>query len=200
MSINKDRLEEVDHILDEVREMLGIARDAGDINELVVLQMLLQVTKELHTIENVRDLITKVLDSALAFVNGERAFLMLMDGSEPRFKMGRDGMGNYLTIQEFSPSSTVIEGVLQDNKTIIVPDALSDEFLSKRESVQNLALRTIMCAPLIIKRQIIGLLYVDSRETPFSPFNTRAQLNFLGSLADQSAVAIQNAQKFETQS
>jgi GAF domain-containing protein len=196
----KDRLEDIDRMLAEVREMLGIARDAGDINELVFLQILLQVTKELHSITNVYALITKVLDSALAFANGERSFIMLLDeNGEPRFKMGRDGLGNYLTIQDFSPSSTVIDHVLENGRTVIVPDAMSDDDLSKRESVQQLALRTIICSPLVIKRQTIGLLYVDSSEAPISAFNTRAQLNFLGSLADQSAVAIHNAQKFETQ-
>jgi transcriptional regulator with GAF, ATPase, and Fis domain len=193
-----DPFSDVDNMLKEVREILTIARDAGDINELVVLQMLLQVTKELHYIDNTRDLITKVLDSAIAFVDGERAFIMLLEDSAPRFKMGRNVNGEYLRHEDFSPSTTVIAQVLEARQVIIVPDAQADENLNKRQSILSLSLRTIMCAPLIAKKEIIGLLYVDSRRSSLNTFTNRAYLNFLSSLADQAAVAIRNAQKFET--
>lgn len=188
----------VDHTLKEVREILTVARDAGDINELVVLQMLLQVTKELHSIENLRDLITKVLDSALAFTDGERAYMMMLEDSKARYKMGRSLEGEYLGMEEFSPSTTVIQQVIDSQDTIIIPDAQSDDILNKRQSILDMGLRTIMCAPLISKKEVIGVLYVDSRQTTPPTFSHRAYLNFLSSLADQSAVAIRNAQKFET--
>ncbi|MFP4321394.1 MAG: GAF domain-containing protein [Anaerolineales bacterium] len=193
------QIEEIDKLLAEVREMLTLTHDASEMNELVVLQMLLSVTKELHSLHDVRDVITKVLDSALAFVNGERGFIMLLDEeSIPRFKMGRNRDGEYLTADDFSPSSSVIDHVLETRRSLIIPDAQSDEYLSKRESVQNMILRSVNCAPLMIKQQVIGLLYVDSRDEPVMTFSLKASLNFLTSLADQAAVAIRNAQKFET--
>jgi len=197
MKSREERLAEVDEILIEVREMIDLTRDTGEVNELIALQMLLRVTKELHTISNVSDVITKVLDSTIAFADADRAFLMLIEEDEPRFKMGRDRAGNYLTREEFSPSKGVMDQVLESGKTAIVPDALNDEVLGKRESVQQLSLRTIMCSPLMIKRNIVGLLYVDSSRNPLTQY-TKAHINVLASLADQSAVAITNAQKFET--
>jgi transcriptional regulator with GAF, ATPase, and Fis domain len=199
MPKSNNPFEEIDNMLMEVREMLTIAEDTSDINELVVLQLLLQLTKELHSITNVHYLITKVLDSALAFVDGERAFLMLLDEEgSPQFKMGRTADGSYLAREDFSPSTTVISEALRTGQTIIIPDAQADEELSKRASVQNLGLRTIICSPMMIKRVVIGLLYVDSQRRMVASFNDKASINFLASLADQSAVAIRNAQKFET--
>jgi GAF domain-containing protein len=194
---HEEHLSDVDNVLAEVREMLDLTRDTGDINELLALQMLLKVTKELHYIHDVSDLITKVLDSSIAFVDGDRAFLMLMEDGAPRFKMGRDKTGVYLTREDFSPSTGAIEEALSTQKTILVPDAQADENYNKRESVQGLSLRTIICSPMLAKRQTIGLLYVDSSRSPLSHY-TRAHINVLASLADQSAVAILNAQKFET--
>ncbi len=194
-----DAIEEIDTILSEVREMITLTEDASDVNELVVLQMLLSVTKELHGLYDVRDVITKVLDSAIAFVNGERAFMMLLDDDdEPRFKMGRHRDGHYLVLEDFSPSYSIINQVIETRRSLIIPDAQSDSVFSKRDSVQTLALRAVNCAPLMMKQQIIGLLYVDSRDEPLMTFNTKASLNFLASLADQAAIAIRNAQKFET--
>ena len=200
MSPHFDPDTELDQILAEVREMLTIEEDAGDLDELVVLQMLLQVTRELHETSNIHDLITNVLDSAIAFTGGERAFVMLLEeeSASPRFKMGRDEDGNYLKHEDFSPSLGVIQQVLDEQHTIIVPDTRVDETLNKRESIVEGSLRTIMCSPLMIKRRIVGLLYIDSTHQTQLPFTGRSYINFLASLADQSAVAIHNAQKFET--
>jgi len=195
----EERLADVDRILQEVREVLVVAQDAGDLNELAILQMLLQVTKELHGIHHVPQLITKILDSALAFVDGERAFLMLLEAEELRFKMGRDQDGNYLSREDFVVPSSIIEQVLENAQTLLIPDVRADLELSKRDSIQDLALRTIICCPLLIKRNVIGLLYIDSRHTPHISHTSKGYLNFLTSLADQAAVAIRNAQKFETQ-
>ncbi|MBZ0308339.1 MAG: GAF domain-containing protein [Anaerolineae bacterium] len=194
----EENLADVDRVLGEVREMLTLTRDTGEINELQALQMLLKVTKELHNIYDTHDLITKVLDSVIAFAEGDRAFLMLLDEANiPQFKMGRDNSGNYLPRDAFSPSQGVLEKTLQEEHTLIFPDAQADPDLSKRESIQELSLRTIMCSPLMIKRYVIGLLYVDSSQNPLTHY-TSAHINVLASLADQSAVAIHTAQKFET--
>lgn len=194
----EERFSDIDRILGEVREMLTLTDDTGDLNELIALQMLLELTKELYAIHDVKELITKVLDSALAFINGGRAFIMLLEEDGiPHFKMGRDQDGNYLPREAFSPSWTVIEQVMQQQKTLIVPDAQTDEILSKRKSIQELALRTIICSPMMIKKQLIGLLYVDSTASTIGNYS-RAHVSVLASLADQAAVAIRNAQKFET--
>lgn len=194
-----ERLQDVDRLLDEVRDMLTIVDDSGDLNELRALQMLLEITRELHSLGNITDVITKVLDSALAFVGAERAFAILLDDDgQLHFKMGRDHQGNYLKREDFSPSQSVISDAINQQQTLIVPNALEDAELSKRASVQEMALRTIICAPLMIKRTVIGVLYLDSRTNTLIN-DSRVQVNVLASLADQSAVAIRNAQKFETQ-
>ena len=190
---------EIDAILAEVREALTISHDTGEINELIALQKLLELTKELHKIHNVRELITKVLDSSLAFVMGERAFLLLFNSDgELTFKMGRDAEGNYLPREDFSPSTTAIAKTLEQRKTLIIPDAQTSELLSKRDSVVRQSLREIVCSPMTLKKEIIGLIYIDNRIHALPGYN-RSHINVLASLSDQAAVAIRNAQKFETQ-
>jgi len=198
MANREEHFADVDNVLDEVREMRGLTHEASDLHELNTLELLLKITKELHNLHSLRDVITAVLDSAIAFVEGERAFMMLVDASEdPHFKMGRDNHMQYLSREDFSPSQTVIDKVIETHKTLVVPDAQADVDLSKRASIQGMALRSITCTPLIVKKQLIGLLYVDSNRSPL-PNNSKAYVKVLASLAEQSAVAIRNAQKFET--
>jgi GAF domain-containing protein len=194
---DEQKFKDVERILSEVDEALSVTDESREINELLALQLLLEITREIHNIHDINNLVTLILDSAISFANGDRAFVMLLDKEDQlRFKMGRNRRKQYLNREDFSPSEGVLERTLQKGKAIVVPDAQSDEELGKRVSVQNLQLRTVMCAPLKLKNETIGLLYVDSQR--WMGRTSRAHLNVIGSLADQAALAIYNAQKFET--
>lgn len=193
----RKQLESVDDVLSEVREQLQYSHEQGDVYELRALQLLLQVTKAMHSRRDIYDLITLVLDSALSFAEADRAFLLLFDASDQlRFKMGRTYEGEYLGEADFVVSTGVIQEVLNGQRIVILSDAQMDAQFNKRQSVQDLELRTIMAAPLNAAGAMIGLIYVDSKR-PLTRYS-KHHLNVLTSLADQAAVAITNAQKFET--
>lgn len=195
----ESRFKDVNRILEEITDALSVTSESREINELLALQLLLEITREIHNLSDLHELITLILDSANAFANGDRAFIMLMErDGNLRFKMGRSRRKEYLSVDDFSPSQGVIEKTLERGKPLVIADALSDQELSKRMSVQNLQLRTAMCAPLKVQDNIIGLLYVDSQR--WMGRSSRAHLNVMSSLADQAAVAISNARKFETHS
>lgn len=194
---NDDRLKDVDRILEEVHQAITWTEERRDINELLALQMLLEVTKTIHNIRDTRELITFVLDSMVAFADGDRAFLMMTDDDGAvRYKMGRDSNHQYIPAELFTPSSGVIEKTLEKGGAVVVPDAQTDESLKNNISIQQLQLRTVMCSPLLVRGEVIGLLYVDGKRAIGR--YSRAHLNVVSSLADQSALALHNAKKFET--
>ncbi len=197
MSDNDDRLHGVDELMEEIRQALSWTEERREVNELLALQLLLDLTRKIHSVHDIHRLIALILDSAIAFADADRAFLVLIeeDGSF-RFKMGRNRQKAFIAQTEFTPSQGVIERTLNKGRTLLVPDAQADTELSKRRSVQELNLRTVMCAPLKVKNQPIGVLYVDCQHSLGS--YSSAHLNVIASLADQAAVAIKNAQKFET--
>ena len=193
----QDYLEHAEQTLSEIRRDLEVTQSTGDVYELRALQLLLEVTKALHSQRDARVLITLILDSALSFAGAERAFLMLMDADGvPQFKAGRTYDGAYLDRAQFVISMSVVDETLSGLQPIIVVDALNDAHFGKRQSVIALELRTIMAAPLRYSDRVLGLIYVDSRR-PMARYN-RHHLNVLSSLAEQAAIAIFNAQKFET--
>jgi GAF domain-containing protein len=194
---NEPKFKDVNRILSEVEDALSVTSDSREVNELLALQLLLELTREIHNIDDLQVLVTLILDSTIAFANGDRAFIMLMDkNDELRFKMGRNRRKEYLAHEDFTPSTGAIERTLEKGRPLVIADAQSDKELSKRVSVQDLQLRTVMCAPLMIQEDVIGLLYVDSQR--WMGRSSRAHLNVMSSLADQAAVAINNARKFET--
>lgn len=192
-----DTLHDVDDVLADVRRDLELSQMQGEIYELRALQLLLEVAKSMHSQHDVYELVALILDSALSFANADRAFLlMLSDSGELRFKMGRSVEGAYLTEDDFVISTGVVQAALDEGKAVILSDARRDATFGKRESVQDLELRTIMAAPLRFQEQLMGLIYVDSQR-PLARYS-KHHLSVLTSLADQAAIAITNARKFET--
>ena len=190
-------LEDVDRVLGDVREHLDWSLETGEVYELKALQLLLEVAKSLHSLQDIHKVMTVILDSALSFAEADRAFLMMWNGDNtPRFKMGRSYSGEYLTEDDFVVSTSVIEAAMTGQQPIILTDAQADEHFSKRQSILDLDLRTIMAAPLRYQGEVLGILYVDSQR-PLTRY-TKHHLNVLTSLADQAAVAVYNAKKFET--
>lgn len=190
-------LEDADRVLTDIRDHLKLTHESGDIYELKALQMLLEVTKSMHVIKDIRELMTLVLDSVLSFAEADRAFLMMMNGdATPRFKMGRSYARAYLTEDDFVISRSVVQESLESLEPIILSDAQSDEKFSSRQSIIDLDLRTIMTAPLRCGDEVLGLIYVDSKR-PLTRYS-KHHLSVLSSLADQAAVALYNARKFDT--
>lgn len=193
----RQHLEDVDRVLIDVREHLDRVQEQGEIYELRALQLLLEVTKVLHSQHDTRQLITLILDSALSFAEADRAFLMLFDDRGAlRFKMGRTYAGQYLTPEQFSISSTIVDETLRDLKPVILLDAQNDARYSSRQSIMDLALRTVMATPLRVGERVLGVIYVDSQR-PLIRYS-RHHLNVMIALAEQAAVALANVEKFET--
>ncbi len=191
-------LQDVDRVLADVREHLEYQHDKGNQYELRALQLLLEVTRAMHSERDLRTLITLILDSALSFIEAERAFLMLLDENDrPRFKLGRSYGGNYLAQDAFTISSSIVDEALDTRKPLIVADAQQDARFSGSQSIADMKLRTVMAAPLRCDGEcLLGLIYLDSPR-PMARYS-KHHLNVLSSLAEQAAVALNNAQKFET--
>lgn len=197
MAQSDEQFHEVERLMEEIRDALSWTDEAREVNELKALQLLLDLTRKIHETRNLHELIALILDSAIAFADANRSFLILLeDNGDLRFKMGRDRDKNFLSAQQFTPSMGVVARTLERGRTLLVPDALADYELSKRQSVQELSLRTVMCSPLSFKQDTFGLLYVDSQHS-LGRYSS-SHVNVIASLADQAAVAIRNAQKFET--
>lgn len=88
-------------------------------------------------------------------------------------------------------SNTIISQVVKERHAILIYDAANDELYKDHESVHALQLRSVICAPLIFKGQILGLVQIDSRSDAnrFSP----EDLEILTGISAQIAVAMKNA-------
>jgi adenylate cyclase len=92
-------------------------------------------------------------------------------------------------------SKSVLELIRKERQPILIDDVRADERFSGSESLKISGLRSAMCAPLVGKDRLFGILYVDNLERA-SAF-TQEELNVFALVAAQAGAAIDNAAAHE---
>ncbi len=106
----------------------------------------------------------KVMDTLIALMNAERGFLMLREPTgELKVRIAR-GIDNVdLNEEVFSISKTIVRRVAESGEAVLTTNAQEDPRFGEQYSVAMYHLLSILCAPLKIKDDLIGVIYVDNR-------------------------------------
>ena len=157
------------------------------------LNIIIEADKELVFHRPLNELLETIMDLASRAVRFERGLLMLQDGGALRPHVVRVPPAE--AGRPISLSRTIVEQVMTKRESILTADALLDDRFKAGLSVEIQQIRSLMCAPLWNNRQVIGLIYLDSRQR--SGLFTRDDLTLLTHLANVAAVKIENARLFE---
>jgi putative nucleotidyltransferase with HDIG domain len=138
----------------------------------------------------------EVMDRLILLMNAERGFLMLREPSgELKVRIAR-GIDNVnLNEDAFAISNTIVRRVAESGETVLTTNAQEDPRFGEQFSVAVYHLLSILCAPLKIKDDLIGVIYVDNRAHT-GIFRTE-DLALISAFANQAAVAIDNARLFD---
>jgi len=133
------------------------------------------------------------MDKVISVVGAERGFIVLINPETDNleFKIARDKQARMIGEGAFEPqiSRSTVGRVVKTRKPM-----LSDSSDDPTKSMMDYDIRSIMCAPLIVRGNCIGAVYVDSR-LHASLFNEKA-LELLLAFCNQAAIAIDNARLF----
>lgn len=132
-----------------------------------------------------------IVDRSLQITHADRAMLIL--GSDPdslNVLMARSRTGEDLGA-DVDYSRSVVKRSVDELRTVTQRVQTSEEALQLGQSVFDLKLRTVMCAPLVAQGRFIGVIYVDSKATR-AEFSARDRALF-DALSSQLAIAIENA-------
>ncbi len=159
----------------------------------VKLSALLEFTQSLGKALSLDEVLPQLLNSLFKiFTQADRGFIVLLqeDGQlVPRWtKMRHQDEDDTIRI-----SRTIVNHVIDSREAVSAYDASDDERFEMSQSMVDLRIRSLMCAPLInIDGNVLGVLEIDTldRRHQFQP----ADLEVLASVASQAAIAIDNAQ------
>lgn len=140
----------------------------------------------------------EVMDSLIHLMRAERGFLILRDPVSgklrPETSRGIDHIN--LKGEAFKVSGTIVRKVAETGVPILTTNAQQDPRFGGQESIVAFNLRSILCVPLTLKDRLIGVLYVDNRV--HAGIFQESDLALMTAFADQAAVAIHNADLFES--
>ncbi len=144
------------------------------------------------------ELLLVVLDKILEVTSFDRGFILLLDrDGRPSERMrrtrGEDTLGFGADDAVFSGS--IVRRVAANSESVVVTDVADDIDLRDQESIVMLGLRQVMCAPMLSRGRVFGIVYVDSRRLPHQERD--ADMALLEALASQASIAIENARLFD---
>ncbi len=173
------------------------ARDGDDIEKLRKAHGRLRVLYEagiiINSVLDMDTVLRRLLESVMGILEADRGIVMLRGGSPSDYYPGavkvKEGCEASITL-----SKTILNRVVKHGKAILSSDALGDPRFGKSESIQLGDVRSVMCVPLICRKNTLGALYVDKTK-PYRAFE-EDDLRLLATISSQAAVAIENARMY----
>jgi len=154
------------------------------------VKALIRAGRELVRLRPLSELFELILELSIEAVGAERGVILTVEGTRWVLRATRgDG---------FRISAAVRDRVLEHKTSVLVQDVSKDEAFQHAHSLLEQNVRSMMAVPLQTDRQVLGLVYVDSR-TFQRTFGTE-DLNLLTVLANVAAIRIehQRLQEVET--
>ncbi len=160
------------------------------------LERILSVVKMINHSLVLDEVLRLVVDYSIDVAKAERGYLLLADSEgKLQCKLARNSKKESLPLKDVLLSHTIIDDVHQTGESIFIENAQTDEHFDSRESIVSLSLQTILCSPLTVNSEKVGVIYVDSRSILAVKKNEIIDLFEI--LAGQAAIAIKNAQLYE---
>ncbi len=142
------------------------------------------------------DVLNMVMDTIIQLTGAERSFLMLHDeeSGELTVEAARNINRETLEGSSFEISRSIVSSVAESGEPVVTTNAQADPRFAGQESIISYNLRSILCVPLKIKENTIGVIYADNRIV--SGIFVDTDRDILAAFANQAAVAVENARLF----
>jgi len=173
-------------------DMISLIKDFRSADNL--LHEILRLGQELVTIRDNRDLLRSIISAGNRITGAERGAIFLVSGEEANglyLRAAKNLTSEDIGTSEFKPSMQLIEETCRTGKGRIVDVGGRED--SPPESSE---IRSCIFVPMTMHGKVVGILYHDNRLLR-SAFR-EPDLEILDFFASQAAIALDNAQAWET--
>lgn len=184
----------------DAKKTVPFSLDRMDMNDLGSLQrdhqrlmLLYDFSKAVYShLEDQDEMLDEIMNVALKTLNAERGFIALVDENtgELTCELVRSQGGNELA-EKLEVSRTIVHKVLNEGVSILTVNAQEDAQFDNAKSIREYNIRAAICAPLLFREEILGVIYLDNRASAGS-FSQDDQM-FLIALCHQAGLALGNA-------
>jgi putative nucleotidyltransferase with HDIG domain len=159
------------------------------------LQVLYNADAAFRNIEDLQSLADNLLGIIMESVPASRGFVFLIQRDTGALvPYARRPVGLESDDAEIVVSQTILQAAVRQKTSIISSDALVDERFIHSRSIAGSDVRSAMCAPLINRGTVLGIVYADSHKA--NAF-TRQDLSLFSALALKVGIAVDNARLYD---
>lgn len=146
-------------------------------------------------------LLNRVMDIVFEEVQVERGIILMRDPSTGEMlpEIVRFYRGGLQQADEgpIITSRTVINHVVDHRDGVLSSNIVSDKRFRSGRSAQNLGMRSVICAPVVAREQVLGVLYLDCPVTRHT--YSEHELRLITAIGYQTGLAIENARLVQQQ-
>lgn len=168
------------------------------------VSILYNISQAVNFIDDLKRLLQVILSKALDILKAEKGSLMLYDYSSNSLqvkvvyglndKRVEDNINNgIIQCSKIKAGEGIAGTVFLERKAIITNLGVNDPRFASKNSPANV--QSLLCVPLITKGEAIGVINISNKKHNML-FNQK-DLEFMTSLANQAAIAIDNAKLYE---
>ncbi len=169
----------------------------GVLKQFAQLQDLVSSTARITSSLHLDQVLEQVMESVVGMTGAERAYLMLRDRDSDDLLIckARNWDNQVVPEEERAFSRSVISSALDKAEPIVLLNAQDDAQFGSVQSVIAQGLKSILCIPLILDGETVGVLYAEhrSRQAIFS----NEMIPLLAAFGTQAAIAIEKARLHE---
>ncbi|MBJ6799106.1 HD domain-containing phosphohydrolase [Geomonas propionica] len=197
----EERIEEIEEANYKIADLAGELEDKNTNLEKAVakLSTLYRLGLAINSTIEVEDLYRLVVKTTMDTLQAQVGYVVLYDAEHGELRITnlvgyRDPNPQHLCVP-MKPSS-VSSWVIQNSKPLLITDiALMPEF--DRVSPLGFERKTLICAPLMVKDEIIGTITVVNKLN--NTVYNHEELELLSTIAAQASIAIKNAKLYDEQ-
>ncbi len=146
-------------------------------------------------------LLARVLDSIFQEVEVDRGVIFVYD--EPTGELLPEVVRFYGKAEAATPeeraivaSRTILNHVVNSREGVLCSNAIADKRFESGKSVQNLGMRSVVCAPILARERVLGVIHLDCPVTRHT-YN-ESELRLITAIGYQTGLAIDNARLVES--
>jgi signal transduction histidine kinase/pSer/pThr/pTyr-binding forkhead associated (FHA) protein len=147
-------------------------------------------------------LLARVLDLIFQEVDVEQGVILVSDPQTGDFLPEVVRLRSPLPVrpsngQQIVASRTIINHVVKSREGVLCSNVVADKRFESGKSVQNLGMRSVICAPIVAREQILGIIHLDCPLTRHT-YNEH-ELRLVTAIGYQAGLAIENARLVHSQ-
>jgi len=156
------------------------------------LKSLIRISYLLNSTKNLERLLKEILDIIIQTIKADQGAIFLKDNSTHQLcpeivrNLEQETVDDAIQL-----SKTITDNVALKGEPIYITDTKVDSLCSKSQSVALYGIVAILCVPLKVYDELIGVVYLDSRS--MADIFLEKDLHFIAAFANMAALAISNS-------